>query len=600
MTDVNFHDWLTEAAKADRADVIKGLLEPILLLANDEELRSLKQNLGYLTDKRISDEVLLALFGTMPPSDMGSINYVTSRLRDSSLSRESLGLFLPHLGEAAGACLLNCLYVGEYTMAMRIYADYPSQFPMEVHLSGGMRVKDFPVDCRSDTMEGFGSTRDIRGCIEMLADPSIIAQGDSNDDVALYWAMDADKQKESLRHVAINYEGKIPVLAGNTLQMPELALALADARNAPSQFPDIYSHFPAWVENEYLKDCPGAIGFTSQIKSTWGEDKDRIYTDLSDYEGLRSEVFTDRYNNVSNGIRALKTLEIGLATQLPPDQHNLYHRYLEYFADDYTLMGLEQRPGQTLALIPLDTLSRVEISPVDEFRLVETIGFCENFFPLDVLINRHIGDKTYPLRAEQKKVFEAVGAVHLLTEIAQSRHKEAVFELLPPKMIEDAFAYAGFAASANALVELQERFGWRPQETERDLQITTEKLQALSDSGYDLWVNDAHTQRRQIMLKGNLDDPLPYLQLLRMGGYPKGQPEPTIEAALRNASRRNNATFATAFLQFCGPIEVAKVARTRGEWDTYMSIFTQEEKRTALDLFPKKRREAYFSADLGL
>lgn len=604
MTDfLNFHDWLSEAAKANRPEVIEGVLPAILAVASDEEIRNLTRNLGYMADKKLSDDVLSALFSKLAPTEIGALRFMTSRLRDQSLSRVHVGMFLSHLGEAAGACLLNCLYSGEYELAQRIVRDYPGEFPVKISSIQGIHVKDYEVECRGDAMSGFRGPSDIKHCFEMLSDASVIAPSSDGVNIALHWVADADKQQHSLECLSGHFDGEIPVLTANVLRSPELALALTEARDAQEHFKDIYSHFPAWVTTSEVSGYEGLIAFRNEVRTKWGAKDPQTVVGLAQYGQLRATDFPFRYGNeVQTGIKALDDVDVGLATDLPEWEHNLYHRYLEHFVPDFTLLGLENRPGMTLALIPLDELSKIEISPVSTGALTAALAFVEDFFPLDVLINRQIQDRTFPARCEKNALFSAAGAIGLLNKLAGSPHKESLYEIFPKQMIQDAFSFANFHVNTQALIDLDRRYGWKPEtpESRGFVEMEVERVQELFDAGYELWADEARTVRRPIKFKIYPDHELPIVQLLKMGGSVQGQTFPTIEVALRNATRRDSAIFEKAYLQYMGPVEVAKVARTPGDWSTFMAIFSQDEKQTALELIPTKRREEFFAGDLGL
>lgn len=604
MTDfLNFHDWVSEAAKANRPEVIEGVLPAILAVASDEEIRTLTRNFGYMADKNFSDEVLSALLSRLAPNEMGAMRFMTSRLKDQNLSRVHMDMFLSHLGEAAGACLLNCLYSGEYDLAQRIVRDYPSEFPVEVITIRGIHVKDYEVECRGEAMSGFQGPADIKHCFEMLLDTAVIAPSNDGSNAAFYWVADADKQKHSLECLSGQFDGEIPVLSGNVLSSPELALALTEARDAQAQFKDIYSHFPAWVRTSEVSGYEGLIAFRNEVQTTWGAKDPQTIVGLAQYGQLRVSDFPVRYGNeVQTGINALNAVDVGLVTDLPEWEHNLYHRYLEHFVPDFTLLGLEKRSGMTLALIPLDALSQIEMSPVSTGALSTALAFVGDFFPLDVLINRKIQGSDFPPRCEKKVLFSAAGAIGLLNTLAGSPHKEALYEIFPKQMIHDAFSFANFHVTTQALIDLDKRYGWKPEtpESRGFVEMEIERVQELFDAGYELWADEARTVRRPIKFKRYPDQGLPILQLLKMGGSVHGQALPTIEGALRNITRRDSAIFEKAYLQYLGPVEVAKVARTPGDWSTFMALFSQDEKQTALELIPAKRREEFFAGDLGL
>lgn len=602
MNTLEFHTWIEQAAQADRIDVIDSMIPMILSTASPEERKNLAWHLDYLTNKKISDDALAAVFTKLPPGATGALRFVASRLKDPGLSRLHMTLFLENLGDAAGACLINCLFMGEYTLARDILNRYPEEFPVELTLSSGLFVKDHEVSLRSEEMEGFHGPKDIKRCFEMLADKSIILPTEDGSNMALYWALDASKKSDALDCLAKPFNGNIPVVAQNTLCNPELALALIEARDQQAQFPEIYSHFPAWVSDDEISGYPGAIAFRSEIRSAWGEKLTRTLTNFDTYSELRGEDFPSHKDTTKiRGIRALQSLTIGLFTDLEPWEHNLYHRYLEHFTDDFALLGLENKPGMTLTLLPLDVMREMEVAPVDSARLSEAMAYANDFFPLDVLINRQAGEKKSSARSEHKNLFSTLGAIGMLNEVAKSPHRERLYALFPFQMIEDAIAYAKFHLSADALIDLQKRFGLKPPHDEHVVaNLEYSKLDALHRAGYDLWVDDAKTVRRSILLNGRFDTPEPFLQILQMGGYPHGHPEPTIEVALKNVNKRASAAFEKAYLLHKGPIEVARVARTPGDWATFMAIFTQDEKAQALDLIPAKRREEFFAGDLGL
>lgn len=602
MAELKFHELLSEATLQGRVEVINALTPQIISVASDDEMESLRTHLSYMTDKAAPDEAMRALFTLIKPTESGAHRYLSSRLRNREMSRGSMGIFIDSLEDAAPASLLNCLYMGEISLARQILDAHRNQFPCDFSASQGLRINDFDVDCRSEKMSGFKSAADIKHCFEMMADTSLFLEPTRSEPGVMWWALDEDHQTHSLAYLTAPFGGLLPKLIGNHLYNPELAISLSEVAESAGVFKAIYSHFPVWLKTSDLAEYPEAVSFVQELITTWGGKGGAVRNGLDDYGDLRQESFPDQYgSDVTVGIRALKDVRIGLRASCESSwESNLYLRYLEHFVDDRILLGTNPEPGFTLAFLPIESLSGVELAPIEESNLQSAIEFAADFFPLDMLINLQIGEKTYPRPASRKQVYDSWGPVNLLKEVCSSKLREDLFNLIPRQMLHDAFRFSRESTDPEALIELNHRFGWAIEKGEKPLKFDLSAINILHEANYSLWIDESKNQRGSVSLNQAPDSPDAYLKILEMGGWPLGMIESSIPEALQIVNRRSKQHMSIAYLQHQGPEKVAKEARTNGEWKVFMSIFSHEQRAAVLQHIPEKLRNDHFSSDLGL
>lgn len=600
MSILDFGEVIRQAAHDNRSEVVRMLIPVIFQVASHDELECLNRTLQNLHGSDVSDEILICIQEIAEPSAEACLAYIVRRLRNPGMSRALLDRYVQGLGDAAGAAMLESLFMGEYPVASAIRGSCSHAFPVNVEYVQGIRINDYEVTLKSEGMPNHTSAQDLIGCLNALADETNFLDPTPNAG-ALYWILDSRIMRNAIEVLSQSFQGALPSLTHGRLKNPELAAVLIERHeSAPPSLAHLFSHVPAWVDPTGIDEIPGIITFRQKILTQWGH-SDPIEGDI-DYNSLKLRQFEMAHSsNNREGIHSLQSFSLGLETNITNSvESKRYIRHIEHFASDKTNFGFIDG-NKVLGLVPVSEIMQIPFDGLDNDRLAIATEFSSNHFPLDTLINVALADRKNAQFIAPRKGLSAQGPIDLLNKVLTSPHLQEILRVIPYDLLKDAFESYGSVLKPEALIRAKAQFDWCFPDSKRTPELSAEALSLLAEDGYELWLDKPSARRRYVSIDRASQDAKVYLDLIRLGGWPHGVPELTIDSALKAFVRyKTPQPVAHAFLIFSGPEAIADCARSPGEWRAFMTIFSPNEIHPHLNKLPKKFREEIFLSDIGL
>lgn len=600
MAILNFDNLISQAAHDNRPDVVRMLAPVVFQVATHDELEILSRTLQNLHGSDVSDEILLCINEIAEPSAEACLAYIVKRLKNPCMSRDLLDKYVQRLDDAAGAAMLESLFMGEYALASAIRCACTNSFPANVEYVRGIQVNDYEVTLKAEGMPNHASAQDLIGCLNALADENNFLDPTDNAG-ALFWILDSRIMREAIEVLSQPFQGALPSITLGRVKNPELAAVLIERHDsAPPSLAHLFSYVPAWVDSFAIDEFPGIITFRKKTLTRWGR-SDPIEGDI-DYISLKHRQFEMAPSSSKReGIHALQSLILGLETNLPNSVvSQRFIRHIEHFVSDKALLGfLDER--QVLGLVPISVIMQIPFDDLDFERLASATHFSSNHFPLDTLINAALADRKNAQFIPPRKGLSAQGPIDLLNKVLTSPHLLEILRVIPCELLKDAFESYGSVLKPQALIRAKAQLGWGFPDCARAPKLSAEALSMLAEDGYELWLDKSSARRRDVLIDRAEQNSQSYLDLMRLGGWPQGEPEHTIDSALKAVVRyKTPQPVALAYLMYSGPEAVAACARSPGEWRAFMTIFSPNQIHPHLNKLPKKFREEIFLSDIGL